>query len=123
MYKQFASAYQRVALESAPPSAILDELYSRLLRDLDELGHAIEAHDLRGRAKATDHAILIVEALWGSLDHGSAPALCAELERLYDYVLFCINQASFHERGQPLEEAARVVRSLQGSFREAAEAR
>jgi flagellar biosynthetic protein FliS len=123
MYKQFAAKYQRVALESAPPPQLLDEMYTRLERDLRDVSHCIEARDRKGRAKAADHSILLIEALWGSLDHNAAPALCAELERLYEFVLFCINQASFLERTAPIDDALRVLRSLQDSFRDAAEAR
>ncbi|HEX7700406.1 MAG TPA: flagellar protein FliS, partial [Kofleriaceae bacterium] len=54
-----ANAYRRVDLESAPKYQIVDRLYERFARDVEEARNAIHAKDISGKAKALDHALCI----------------------------------------------------------------
>jgi flagellar secretion chaperone FliS len=123
MYRQFAQQYQKVAVESAPPDQILDQLYNRLLLDLGEVSEAISQRDILRRAKAADHALRIVEALRICLDHAVAPELCARLDSMYEYVIHQLHQACFTQSPKPLVEAERRIVELQDTFRQAASLR
>ena len=123
MYRQFAQTYQKVALESAPPDQLLDQLYNRLLRDLDEVAEAITQLDIPRRTKVVDHALRILEALRLYLDHAAAPELCARLDSMYEYVVHQVYQACFTQSITPLAEAKKRITELQETFRQAASIR
>lgn len=120
MYARAARAYRTVDLESAPKIAILDRLYSRLLRDLDDAGQAISGGDVTARAAACDHAIQIVTELLAALDRSAgAAALCDNLAALYTFAIDKITAANVNRDPVPLREAAAVIGELQSAFREA----
>ncbi|HLL25221.1 MAG TPA: flagellar export chaperone FliS, partial [Kofleriaceae bacterium] len=81
-----AAAYKRVDLESAPKHQIVERLFDRFASDLATARGAIHARDVKGKAAAIDHAILIVTELRAALDHATAPELCANLDALYAFV-------------------------------------
>jgi flagellar secretion chaperone FliS len=123
MYRQFAQTYQKVALESAPPDQILDQLYNRLLLDLAGVSEAITQRDIPRRTKVVDHALRILEALRLCLDHPAAPELCARLDSLYEYIVHQLHQACLTQSIAPLAEAAKRITELQETFRQAASLR
>ncbi len=120
MYARAARAYKQVDLESAPKPQILDRLYTRLLRDLDEGSAAIAARDVKARAAAFDHALRIVTELKAALDHDIAPELCGNLSALYSYVEDQVGAAAVQMSQEPVELAVAVIVNLQSAFREAA---
>lgn len=116
MYARAANRYRRVAVESAPPARLLDELLVCLLGDLERAGRAIAARDLAEKGRLLGHAIAIVDELAFSLDHDAAPALCANLAALYDFVRGRITDANLRVEGAPLAEAGRVLEVLRHAF-------
>jgi flagellar protein FliS len=120
MYSRSAvSVYKRVDLESAPKYQIVDRLYERFARDAEEARNAILAKDIHGKAKALDHALCIVVTLKAALDTEAAPALCANLEALYDFVIAQISQANAKLQTKPIDQAAKIMAELAISFKEA----
>jgi flagellar secretion chaperone FliS len=120
MYSRSAvSVYKRVDLESAPKYQIVDRLYERFARDAEEARNAILAKDIHGKAKALDHALCIVVTLKAALDTEAAPALCANLEALYDFVIAQISQANAKLQTKPIDQAAKIMAELAISFKDA----
>jgi flagellar secretion chaperone FliS len=120
MYNRAANRYRNVSLQSASPQQLLGEVFHRLLADVNEGVRCIMARDLLGKSKALGHAIDLVGALVSSLDHESAPELCANLERLYDYVQDRLMMASAKLDVAPLRQAEKVLVDLRDAFAEAA---
>ncbi len=116
MYARAATAYRRVDLESAPRAEIVARLFVRFLDDLAAARTAITARDVQGKAKAIDHAMLIVTELRAALDHGAAPALAANLEGLYAFVHDQLTRANLHLALEPLDAARRVMSDLGDAF-------
>jgi flagellar biosynthetic protein FliS len=108
------------SVTSASPSRVLDEVLARLLVDVYEARARILAADAAGKAKAVGHALALVDALTAALDHAAAPELCANLERLYDYVRSLLLGASARMDATPLAEAERQIIQLQAAFSQAA---
>ncbi len=111
-----AQAYKQVYLESASPTRLLDELYLRLLRDMDQARELIRARDPGGKGTAISHALAIVDELSLALDRQSAPELCSNLSRLYGFVSARLLAANLSMDEKPLAEAARVVETLRDAF-------
>ncbi len=119
MYTRAASTYRKVFLESAPPTRILDELYGRLLRDIEEASAAIQKRDLIGKGRALNHARAIVDELMAALDHDAAPDLCSNLSRLYMYAYDRMTDANVRVDAGPLEQVARIITILREAFQAA----
>jgi len=115
--------YQRVNQETASPVRLLDQLYARLLRDIDDAAAMIAAKEVGAKGAAISHAIAIVSELVAGLDFGLAPEMCAGLKKLYDFVSDRLTEANMRIDAKPLGEARKIVVVLRQSFEEAAEAR
>ena len=120
MYGQALKRYRQVDLESAPKTQILDKLYGRFQRDVDDAKAAIADGDVKARTAAIEHASLIVIELVAALDHGVAPELCANREALYDFVQNRLSRANAENEPAPLDEAAHIMSDLRGAFQQAA---
>jgi flagellar secretion chaperone FliS len=119
MSQRAAKTYRNVDLESAPKGQILERLLDRLVADLTVARQAITDGNIEAKAQALGHAQQIVVELQAALDHAQAPALCANLARLYDFVIDRINVANLTLKTSPLDDASQVVVALGDGFREA----
>lgn len=119
MSQRAAKVYRNVDLESAPKGQILERLLERLYADLVSGRQAITDRNIEAKAAVLGHAQAIVLELRAALDHAQAPELCANLERLYDFVNERINTASSTLKTPPLDDAAQVITSLCDAFRQA----
>ena len=116
MHARAARLYKQVDLNSSSKAKILDRLYLRLLKDIDEAKQAVASNQVSERAQAIDHAIRIVTELNAALDFRIAEDLCRNLAGLYGYVIDCLEKANVDNDDVPLEQAALVLRELQESF-------
>ena len=119
MSSRAAAIYRRVDLESAPKYQIVDRLYERFARDVEDARKAIAAKDINAKAKALDHALRIAIELKMALDFEAAPALCANLEALYDFVVNRISECNATLKTRPLDQAAKIMAELAAAFLEA----
>jgi flagellar secretion chaperone FliS len=119
MYARAAARYRDVDLESAPKTQIVERLFARFERDLDDARAAITAKNIIAKAKSIDHATQIVIQLRAALDHKAAPDLCANLDSLYRYVLEQLSTANAKLDPKPLAAANAVMKTLGDAFRQA----
>lgn len=113
------NAYKRVDLESAPKTQIVDRLFERFSRDLDDTRAALAKKDIKGKAAALDHATQIVAELRAALDHSVAPELCANLDALYGVVMLRLSECNLSLDPKPLEHAGFIMAELGSAMREA----
>jgi flagellar secretion chaperone FliS len=114
-----AKAYKRVDLESAPKTQIVERLFDRFARDVEEARTALNAKDIQNKARALSHANQIVLQLKLALDHKAAPAMCANLERLYNFVAMKLTESNIKLTTKPLDQAAKVMAGLGSAFKQA----
>jgi len=115
-----AAMYQRVDLESAPKHRIVERLFERFARDVEEARTAIAAKNVAVKAVSIDHALRIVSELEAALDHAAAPELCENLAALYAFVTRRLVEANTKLDVKALADAARIMRDLDVAFRGAA---
>jgi flagellar protein FliS len=120
MYARAARSYQKTYLESASPARLIDEMYQRLLRDIEDGRAGIVDHDVRKRGEALSHGLAIVGALHTALDRRLAPELSAQLGALYTFITGRLTRANIRNEQKPLDEAVKIVHSLRDSFQQAA---
>jgi flagellar protein FliS len=114
-----AKAYQRVDLESAPKTQIVERLFDRFARDVEEIRAALGAKDIQAKARALSHANQIVLQLKMALDHKVAPDMCANLEALYNFVAMKLTECNLKLATKPLDQAAKVMANLGDAFKQA----
>lgn len=116
MNESAAKAYRSTSFEAAPPLKIIRMLYAGALRCLDQ-GAACDP--LTEGPRFNEHlgkADAIVSELRCALEPVHAPELVAELDRLYDFVGSCINEAVAQRATAPLEGARRVMGVLKSAW-------
>jgi len=112
--------YQTVRVETASPVRVVVDLYRGAIRHLTTAAACGTGNPaVRGHALGKAHAI--VSELQATLDRSQAPALCDELDRLYDFVVFRINEACIQADGGLLGPAIDVMQTLEGAWSELAE--
>jgi flagellar protein FliS len=118
----FAMAqYRTNEFQTASPAKIIVAFYDGAMRFINLAVHALSAknYGLKGQHLSRAHAI--VTELRAVLDHTQSPELCAELERLYVFVLDCITEANMKADAEKLKPALRVLDQLRSAWVQVAE--
>jgi len=111
--------YQATRIETASPAQLVVLLYDGALRFLRQASSAgAGEHAVRGVALHRAHEI--VTELQATLRPEVAPALCAELDRLYAFVLGRITEATVAADPGPLAGAIGVLERLREAWAEVA---
>lgn len=110
--------FQTDGMQSVSPERLVILLYERALRDLAEAREAIVESDRETRHRTLLHAQEIIEELAYSLQVDVWPG-GEGLLAVYDYVLGLLVEANIGSELAPLQEAARLIGDLAGSWRDA----
>lgn len=117
----FATAQYRAAtVETASPVQIVVRLYDAAIRFLMQAKEAPAPSKSVERGTKLRRAHAIVSELQASLMHNQAPELSQDLDRLYDFVLYAINDAVVKPESELLTSAINVLRELRGAWAELA---
>jgi len=108
--------YAEARAETTSPAQLVVALYDAALRSLRGAQISIAERDYAKKGAQLSRAHEIVTELRVTLDETRAPALCAELTRLYDYVRQQITEANLHADAAPLAGAILVLERLRGAW-------
>lgn len=107
--------YKATRVETSSPAQLVVLLYDGALRFLREaVGAGAGQHARRGIALHRAHEI--VTELQATLRPEHAPELCAELDRLYGFVLDRITESNLAADVAPLAGAIRVLEQLREAW-------
>lgn len=113
----FALAQYRTArANTASPVQLVVDLYRGALRFLKQAKAFQQQGQPAERGVALGRAHAIVSELQATLDHGKAPALCEELDRLYDFCLFQITEANLKSSAEPIDAVIEVLDTLESAW-------
>lgn len=112
--------YKTTSVDTASPIRLVVQLYDGAIRFMRVGQKAIVDGRIKARGEALNRAHAIVGELASTLDTSSAPELCAELDRLYDYVLHQITRAHMECEPELLDPAIAVMADLRGAWAELA---
>jgi flagellar secretion chaperone FliS len=111
--------YRNVKVETASPVRLLVQFYDGAIRSLEKASLTITSRDPNTNAHL-GKAHQIVSELQATLEPSQAPELCAELNKLYDFILYRINQASVSPKTETIEPAIKILKELRGAWDELA---
>jgi flagellar secretion chaperone FliS len=114
------SRYQNAKVQTASPAQIVVQLYDGAIRFMKQAMEAEERGDATTKGNLLRKSHAIVSELSATLDHSQAPELCAELERLYEFVMHAITQAHVASKSDTLPGAIKVLDELRGAWAELA---
>ena len=114
--------YQSQQVQSASPARVIVQFYDGALRFIRQAEQALSVRDFGGKGVQLTKAHAVVSELRNNLDHTRAPELCAELDRLYVFVLDCITESNLKADAKPLAGACRVLEELRSAWVQIADA-
>lgn len=112
-------AYKKVFVTSAPPTRVLDELFVRLLADLERAEDAIRRGDVARKGHLVGHALAILTELVAALDPLASPDLTENLAGLYGFAMSRVSEGSIHLDDKRLAEARAILTPIHEAFRTA----
>ena len=115
------AVYRQMSITTSSPSELVVMLYDGAIRFLNQAVDAIEARDIRTKARASDRALAIIQHLNLSLDMDRGQEISIELERLYSFVIGKIVDGSRQLSAKDLEEAIKVLDILRSAWSELAQ--
>jgi flagellar secretion chaperone FliS len=110
------SQYRATEFQTASPGRVIVAFYDGALRFIRLAVQAIEARDYAVKGQHLSRAHAIVSELRATLDPSRAAELCAELDRLYVFVLDCITEANMKMQADKLHVAMRVLEKLRSAW-------
>jgi len=87
MTDQCHGAYRRINVVTANPGRILITLYDAAIKHVRAAADQIAKGDARGKGVSLGRAHAIISEFVNALDHSRAPELCANLERIYGFMI------------------------------------
>jgi flagellar protein FliS len=113
-------AYRGVAVESASPKRLLDEMFVRIEKECALAAAHIDSGDIAGRGNAVNKAVELLDVLAAGIDHDAIPELAPNLVALYGFARARLVHAHVNTEAHALFEALSIVESIHGAFSEAA---
>jgi flagellar protein FliS len=115
------SQYRSNQVQTASPARIIVQFYEGAIKFINLGVKGIETKNYAKKGEHLSRAHAIVSELRANLDPNRAPELCAELDRLYVFVLDCITEANFKMDAKPLAGALKVLESLRSAWAQIAD--
>lgn len=115
------SQYRTSQVNTASPAQVIVQFYDGALKFIRRGREALVNKDIPGKGVALSRAHAVVSELRLNLDMERAPELCAELDRLYLFVLECITDANIKCEPKILDGAIKVLEQLRSAWSEVAE--
>lgn len=115
-----AAQYKNVRINTSSPLQVLIALYDGAIRFLRQADTAYTSGNSGVRGAALNRAHAIIAELQATLDPSQSAQLCAELDRIYDFVLYQIQQANIKPAAKQLEPAVSVLLTLRSAWAELA---
>lgn len=108
--------YRSNQVQTASPARVIVQFYDGALKFIRQASESIANRHYGAKGVQLTRAHAIVSELRTNLDPTHAPELCAELDRLYTYVLDCITEANFTVDAKPLAPAIKVLEDLRSAW-------
>ena len=112
-------AYQQVDARTASPGQILLKLYKGAIRFTRQAKRAIEEGDPGTKGRYISKTMAILDEFITALDHDSAPELCANLERLYIYLIDQLTLANSTMDPKPCDVVIEHLTTLHDAWEQA----
>jgi len=115
--RQYAERYKAAEVTVADPKRLLLLVFEGGTKFLRLTREALAAGDRVGFAENLRRAQAIVAELRGTLDHAAGGTIAADLERLYEFMLFHLTEANVQQSVRHVDEVIGVFGTIAGAYR------
>ncbi|MFP6899576.1 MAG: flagellar export chaperone FliS [Opitutales bacterium] len=120
--KKVARSYKTQSIETASPGKLVLMLFDGALRFMDAAKKGFEEEDFTKRNEDVNNNLIraqnIVMELQGSLDMSVKGDLPGTLYRLYDFVVYQLQQANLKKDSKPIAHAYKTISELREAWEE-----
>ena len=120
MYKSGATQYQQVNGTSevldADPHRLIQLLMEAALTRMAQAKGAIKRGDMEEKARLLGRVNEIIQTMQSSLDHDQGGDIAANLDRLYDYMLRRLIEATRHNDASMVEEVMGLLLEVKSGW-------
>ena len=120
--KKVARSYKSQSIETASPGKLVLMLFDGALRFMDAGKKGFDEEDFTKRNEDVNNNLIraqnIVMELQGSLDMSVKGDLPGTLYRLYDFVIYQLQQANLKKDPEPIEHAYKTISELREAWEE-----
>lgn len=116
MYAASQDDYLKSRVLTADPIALVGILYEGLEEAIGEARRSLARGDIRNRSRSITQAIAIIGELSAGLDQ-TADASYAQVNRLYEYMIWLLTQANVSQTDPPLAEVERLASTIASAWR------
>lgn len=116
------ATYQSVSKQSAPPERLLLMLYQRIIQRLREAQDHLKVQEISEALDGLRVSREILVELINALDHEAAPALTANLHRLYTWSIRELIAAGRDHSPKRIQNVLGVIEPLYSAWQEVIEA-
>ena len=121
-YDKIAKSYKAQSVQTASPGKLVLMLFDGYLRFTTAALNSFDEKDLTKKNEGINNNLIkaqnIVTELQSSLDMSVPGELPGTLYRLYDYVLYQLQQANLQKKSEPISEADKVISELREAWAE-----
>lgn len=119
MQKAAYGVYKQKQITTASPGEVLLALYDGAIRYSLQAKEAIVMGNPAKKGENLGRVMAIIGELKSTLEYQRAPELCRNLERLYNYFIDQLHEASVHMKAEPIDAVVRHLRELRTTWAEA----
>tara|TARA_B100001123_G_scaffold321328_1_gene360363 strand:- start:204 stop:644 length:441 start_codon:yes stop_codon:yes gene_type:complete len=120
--KKVARSYKAQSIETASPGKLVLMLFDGALRFMDAAKKGFEEEDFTKRNEDVNNNLIraqnIVMELQGSLDMSVKGDLPGTLYRLYDFVVYQLQQSNLKKDAEPIDHAYKTISELREAWEE-----
>lgn len=114
--QQYAKLNKSTAIEEANPHQLIQMLYQGALDNLQQsIGH-MARNDYESKGKTIGRAINIIGGLQSFLDHEKGGEIAANLNRIYDYMMVRLYEATRDNDQNMVREVIELLKQIKSGW-------
>lgn len=114
--QHYAKMNKRTGIEDANPHQLIMMLYQGALDSLQQAIGQIERRDFEGKGKLIGRAITIISGLQTFLDHEKGGEISMNLDRLYDYMVTRLYEATRDNDIAVINEVVGLLKEIKAGW-------
>jgi flagellar secretion chaperone FliS len=109
-------SYREAAVQGASPVRLVILLYEQAVEDLRRALATLQQHDIEGRTRHINHALLVLGHLQATLDKQQGGSVALDLERFYAQLRVGLMEAQGRQSAALLEDQISHLMQVLGAW-------
>lgn len=110
--------YQSMQVTTVDKGRLLLMMYEGAIKFLKQSRAGLEANDMVKFCRFLSKAQAVIAELMNTLDHEKGGSIAADLERLYDFMLFYLTEANLERDGNKITKTIHLIDTVYSAYKE-----